>query len=66
MTKADLVDKIHAKSGLSTKAATESFLDAALTVLSETLAKGRWWSAPNARGATPAPTRTASFLRPAS
>lgn len=40
MTKADLVDKIHAKSGLSTKAATESFLDAALTVLSETLAKG--------------------------
>ena len=28
MTKADLVDKIHAKAGLGTKAATEQFLDA--------------------------------------
>ena len=30
MTKADLVDKIHAKAGLGTKAATEQFLDAAI------------------------------------
>lgn len=34
MTKADLVDKIHAKAGLGTKAATEQFLDAAISVLS--------------------------------
>jgi len=40
MTKADLVDKIHAKAGLGTKAATEQFLDAAISVLSETIANG--------------------------
>ena len=40
MTKAVLVDKIHAKAGLGTKAATEQFLDAAISVLSETIANG--------------------------
>lgn len=40
MTKAELVDKIHAKAGLSTKAKTEMALDAAITVLSEALANG--------------------------
>ncbi len=40
MTKADLVEKLHAKSGLPTKAASESFLEAALEVLLETLGKG--------------------------
>lgn len=38
--KIDLVDKIHAKAGLGTKAATEQFLDAAISVLSETIANG--------------------------
>lgn len=40
MTKAELVDKIHAKAGLSTKAKTELALDATITVLSEALASG--------------------------
>lgn len=40
MTKAELVDKIHAKAGLSTKAKTELVLDATLAVLSEVLASG--------------------------
>ena len=40
MTKADIVDKIHAKIGTGTKAAAEQFLDAAISVLSESIAKG--------------------------
>ena len=75
MTKADLVDKIHAKAGLGTKAATEQFLDAAISVLSETIANGeqvsftgfgRSSNAANARAATPAPARNASSPLPAS
>ena len=40
MTKADIIDKIHAKMGTGTKAATEQFLDAAISVLSESIANG--------------------------
>lgn len=40
MTKADIVDKIHAKIGTGTKAAAEQFLDAAISVLAESIAKG--------------------------
>lgn len=40
MTKAELVDKIHAKAGLSTKAKTEMALDATIAVLGEALAAG--------------------------
>lgn len=40
MTKAELIDKIHAKSGLSTKAKTEMALDATVAVLGEALASG--------------------------
>ena len=40
MTKAELVDKIHAKAGLSTKAQTEQALDAIMVVLKDALAAG--------------------------
>lgn len=40
MTKAELVQKIHAKSGLATKVQTEAALDAVISVLSEALKKG--------------------------
>lgn len=40
MTKAELVDKIHAKAGLSSKAKTEMAFDATLAVLGEVLASG--------------------------
>ena len=40
MTKAELVDKIHAKSGLSTKAKSEAALDATIEALTECLAAG--------------------------
>ena len=46
MPKAALVDKLHAKAGLGTKAATEQFLDAAISVLSETIANGEQVSFP--------------------
>ena len=70
MTKADLVDKIHAKAGLGTKAATEQFLDAAISVLSETIANGEQVSFTGFGSfkvvATPAPARNASSPLPAS
>jgi DNA-binding protein HU-beta len=40
MTKAELVQAIHAKSGLSTKAQAESALDALLSTLTATLKAG--------------------------
>ena len=40
MTKNELVDKIHAKAGLSTKAKTEMALDATIAVLAEVIASG--------------------------
>jgi len=40
MTKAELVDKIFTKAGLSTKAQTEDALNATIAVLSEALASG--------------------------
>ena len=40
MTKAELVDKIHAKAGLPTKAQTEQALDAVIAALKDTLAAG--------------------------
>ena len=40
MTKAELVDKIYAKSGLSTKAKSEAALDAIIESLTECLASG--------------------------
>ena len=40
MTKAELIDKLQAKAGLSTKQATEQFLDAALTVITESMSRG--------------------------
>ena len=40
MTKAELVDKIHAKSGLPTKAKSEAALDATIEALTECLAAG--------------------------
>lgn len=40
MTKADLVEKIHAKSGLPTKAKSEAALDATIDALTECLASG--------------------------
>lgn len=77
MTKADLVDKIHAKAGLGTKAATEQFLDAAISVLSETIANGEQVSftgfgsfkvveRSERKGRNPAPARNASSPLPAS
>lgn len=40
MTKAELVDRLHKKAGLSSKAATENFLDSTISVLTEALAQG--------------------------
>jgi len=40
MTKAELVDLIHTKAGLPTKAKTEAALDATIAVLSEVIASG--------------------------
>ncbi len=40
MTKAELVQKIHAKSGLETKAKTEAALDAVIASLTEALKAG--------------------------
>lgn len=40
MTKAELVEKIYAKSGLSTKAKSEAALDAIIDSLTECLASG--------------------------
>jgi DNA-binding protein HU-beta len=40
MTKAELVDKIHAKAGLPTKIQTEQALDAVVAVLKDALAAG--------------------------
>ncbi len=40
MTKAELVEKIHAKSGLSTKAQTENVLDAIIVTLKDALVQG--------------------------
>ena len=40
MTKAELVDKIHAKAELSTKTQTETALDAVIASLREALASG--------------------------
>lgn len=40
MTKAELVQKIHAKSGLATKAQTEAALDATIAALTEALKTG--------------------------
>jgi len=40
MTKAELVDKIHAKAALPTKAQTEQALDAVIATLKEALAAG--------------------------
>ena len=39
MTKAELVQKMHAKSGLATKVQTEAALDALVAVLSEAMEK---------------------------
>lgn len=41
MTKAELVEKIHAKACLSTKAQAEDALDAVITSLREALASGQ-------------------------
>ena len=40
MTKAELVQKIHAKSGLATKAQTESALDALIDTLVDAMKEG--------------------------
>lgn len=40
MTKAELVQKIHAKSGLATKAQTEAALDATIAALTDALKSG--------------------------
>lgn len=40
MTKAELIEKIHAKSGLPTKAKTEATLDATIAAITESLAAG--------------------------
>lgn len=40
MTKAELVQKIHAKSGLATKAQTEAALDATIAALTDALKAG--------------------------
>ncbi len=40
MTKAELVDKIHAKAGLPTKVQTENALDAVVAALKDALAAG--------------------------
>lgn len=40
MTKAELVDKIHSKAGLPTKAQTEQALDAVIIALKDALAAG--------------------------
>jgi len=40
MTKAELVEKIHAKSGLPTKAKSEAALEATLEAITECLSKG--------------------------
>ncbi len=40
MTKAELVQKIHAKAGLNTKAQTEAALDAVIASLTEALKSG--------------------------
>ena len=40
MTKAELVDRIHAKAGMPTKAQTEQALDAIITTLKDALAAG--------------------------
>jgi DNA-binding protein HU-beta len=40
MTKAELVDKIHAKAGLPTKGQTEQALDAVIATLKDALAAG--------------------------
>ena len=40
MTKAELVEKIHAKAGLPTKAKAEEALDAVVAALREALASG--------------------------
>ena len=40
MTKAELVEKIHAKAGLATKAQAESALDATIAVLADAMAAG--------------------------
>jgi len=40
MTKAELVDKIHAKAGLPTKTQTEHALDAVIAALKDVLAAG--------------------------
>ena len=40
MTKAELVQKMHAKSGLATKVQTEAALDALVAVLSDAMKKG--------------------------
>lgn len=40
MTKAELVDKIHAKAGISTKAKAEEALEAVVSSLREALAAG--------------------------
>ncbi len=40
MTKAELVDKIHAKSGLTTKAKSEAALDATIAAITDCLAGG--------------------------
>ena len=40
MTKAELVDRIHAKAGLPTKAQTEQALDAIIATLKDALAAG--------------------------
>ena len=40
MTKAELVQKMHAKSGLATKVQTEAALDALVAILNESMKKG--------------------------
>ena len=40
MTKAELIEKIHAKSGLPTKAKTEAALDATIAAITESLSAG--------------------------
>ena len=40
MTKAELVEKIYAKSGLETKVKSEAVLDAVISAISECLASG--------------------------
>lgn len=68
MTKAELVEKIHAKAGLPTKAKAEEALDAVVASLREALAAGESVTftgfgsfkvvrAPPVKAATPAPAR---------